>query len=147
MEDTYTFKTIPYKSFYYRKAIELRDRILRKPLHLTFSESDLEKEKDEIGIGLFYKKELIAILQLKPVEDNTIKLRQMAVDTNHQQKGIGKKLVLFAEKHAQEKGFHRITLHARKTALIFYKKLGYQLIGSKFMEVNIPHYKMYKDQF
>jgi predicted GNAT family N-acyltransferase len=35
-------------------------------------------------------------------------------------------------------------MHARKTAMGFYEKLGYEKIGDEFTEVTIPHYKMEK---
>jgi predicted GNAT family N-acyltransferase len=36
-------------------------------------------------------------------------------------------------------------MHARKTALGFYEKLGYRVAGDEFIEVTIPHYVMEKD--
>jgi predicted GNAT family N-acyltransferase len=35
-------------------------------------------------------------------------------------------------------------MHARKTAVGFYEKLGYKRIGNEFLEVTIPHYAMEK---
>jgi hypothetical protein len=35
-------------------------------------------------------------------------------------------------------------MHARKTALGFYEKLGYSRQGEEFTEVTIPHYIMEK---
>jgi len=37
-----------------------------------------------------------------------------------------------------------MVLNARKTAVGFYEKLGYEKIGEEFPEINIPHYKMRK---
>ena len=69
----------------------------------------------------------------------------MAVADDYQGKGIGKMLIDFAEQTASDNGFNKITLHARKTAVPFYEKLGYWIIGDEFIEVDIPHYEMEKN--
>ena len=68
----------------------------------------------------------------------------MAIAENRQQEGIGKALLLFAEKTALEAGFNTIVLHARENAVVFYKKSGYDVIHGPFTEVTIPHYEMTK---
>ncbi|MEJ7682070.1 MAG: GNAT family N-acetyltransferase [Segetibacter sp.] len=35
-------------------------------------------------------------------------------------------------------------MHARKSAVGFYEKLGYKIVGDEFLELNIPHYIMEK---
>jgi predicted GNAT family N-acyltransferase len=37
-----------------------------------------------------------------------------------------------------------MVLHARETAVPFYLKLGYEVVGGQFEEVGIPHFKMEK---
>ena len=37
-----------------------------------------------------------------------------------------------------------MTLHARDTAIPFYKKLGYECVGEPFVEVTILHQAMQK---
>jgi ribosomal protein S18 acetylase RimI-like enzyme len=75
---------------------------------------------------------------------NSVRLRQMAVLNNLQGKGIGRALMQFAENIARDRGFQKITMHARKTAVGFYEKLGYRISGQEFEEVTIPHYVMEK---
>jgi predicted GNAT family N-acyltransferase len=36
-------------------------------------------------------------------------------------------------------------MHARKTAVGFYEKFGYQVSGNVFEEVTLPHFVMEKD--
>jgi predicted GNAT family N-acyltransferase len=36
-------------------------------------------------------------------------------------------------------------MHARKTVMGFYEKLGYKVVGDEFTEVTIGHYTMEKD--
>jgi len=54
------FKIIEYGSPEYKKAVALRERILRKPLGLSFSESELSTEKEHIQIIGLNGLELIA---------------------------------------------------------------------------------------
>jgi GNAT superfamily N-acetyltransferase len=82
---------------------------------------------------------------LFPKDKTTIQLRQMAVISGLQGKGIGKVLMQFAENISRDLGYHKLIMHARKTALGFYEKLGYSKIGSEFLEVTIPHFAMEKD--
>jgi len=50
----------------------------------------------------------------------------------------------FAENIARDRGFKVIVMHARKTAVGFYEKLGYKITSSEFEEISIPHYLMEK---
>jgi ribosomal protein S18 acetylase RimI-like enzyme len=69
----------------------------------------------------------------------------MAVTSGLQGKGIGRVLMQFAENIARDRGYKKMVMHARKTAMGFYEKLGYRKTGNEFMEVTIPHYIMEKD--
>jgi predicted GNAT family N-acyltransferase len=78
------------------------------------------------------------------VDNKCLRLRQMAVQNNLQGKGIGASMMSFAELVARDKGYKKLVMHARKTAVGFYEKLGYKVSGDEFTEVTIPHYIMEK---
>ncbi len=124
--------------------VHLRHEILRKPLGLTFDDAELEKEKEDILIGAFEDDRLLGCCLLSPMDASTIRLRQMAVPNSMQGKGIGRALMIFAENIARDQGYRKLCMHARKTALGFYEKLGYTVSGEEFTEVTIPHYIMEK---
>ena len=128
----------------YLLSLILRYRILRIPLGLTFSSADLAKDKDDVHIGVFDDNVILASLILTDHGDNTMKMRQVAVDDRHQGQGIGKKLVQYADNYAREKGYKLIHCHARDTAKAFYLSLGYTVVGDEFTEVGIRHYYMEK---
>lgn len=128
-----------------KKSILLRSRILREPLGLEFSPLELENENNQIHIGLFNEQTLCGILLLNPVDNKVIKMRQVAIDSLYQGKGLGKILVDFAEAYAKENGFQTIRLHARSSAVPFYLKANYVKEETEFIEVGIPHFKMYKN--
>ena len=138
------FMQIQWQSPWYEKAIELRDQILRKPLGLSFTESDLAEEANQWHFGLAQGEQLIAIVVVVPLSPIRAKLRQMAVIPSQQRQGYGAALVARVEQVLREKGFQEIELNARKVAMAFYAKLGYQRQGDPFIEVSIPHYRMLK---
>ncbi len=140
-----TLIEIKYGSNEYEKMLELRREILRRPLGLNFQEDELLSEREDILLAAFNGGELIACCILSDQGLNKIKLRQMAVRKNLQKKGIGRALLLFAEKTARQKRFQTITLHARIKAKGFYEKNGYNILGEVFEEVGIPHICMQKD--
>lgn len=135
---------VPHGSAQYEASVALRDRVLRQPLGLQFSQEELAKEHDQIHVIASVDGELIGVLVLVPLPPKTYKMRQVAVSPEWQGKGIGTRLVSFAEEFAIRKGICRIELHARKEAVQFYTDLAYSTIGDEFVEVGIPHFKMEK---
>jgi GNAT superfamily N-acetyltransferase len=138
-------KLIDHNSKEYRQMVDLRYQLLRKPLGLIFTEEELEREKNDILIGCFEDEKLEACCILTQTAPKTVRLRQMAVSPVLQGKGIGRVLMVFAENIARDRGYRRLTMHARKTAIGFYEKLGYKTQGEEFQEVTIPHFEMDKE--
>jgi N-acetylglutamate synthase-like GNAT family acetyltransferase len=137
-------KIIEHNSPEYDKMVALRYDILRKPLGLEFSKEELEKECNDILIGAFDDDRILACCMLTATAKDTCRLRQMAVHNSLQGKGIGATMMNFAENVARDRGFKTLIMHARKTAVGFYQKLGYHIHGEEFEEVTIPHYEMRK---
>ncbi len=129
----------------YHDMVKLRYNILRKPLGLDFSPEELEKEKDDILICYYDDGKLEGCCLLTQTQPHEVRLRQMAVISGLQRHGLGRALMQFAENIARDRGYKRICMHARKTAVGFYEKLGYEKVGEEFTEVSLPHYKMEKD--
>lgn len=138
-------KIIDHGTKQYKQMIDLRYQILRKPLGLSFTQQEMEEEKNNIHIGCFDDERLEGCCMLVPVDNSTIQLRQMAVLSGLQGKGIGKVLMQFAENISRDQGYKKIIMHARKTALGFYEKSGYTKTGNEFLEVTIPHFVMEKN--
>lgn len=135
---------IEYGTPEYHKMVRLRDEILRKPLGLAFSREELEEEKNHILVGAFDEDKILACCMLTRQDEETVRLRQMAVRKNQQGKGIGHSMMMFAETLARDKGFKKLMMHARDTAIGFYEKQGYKTSGEQFIEVSIPHHVMEK---
>ena len=137
-------KQIDHSTKEYRQMVDLRNEILRKPLGLTLKKEELDKEKDDILIGAFEEDKMLGCCLLTRVDDNNVRLRQMAVQNNLQGKGIGASMLNFAENVARDAGYKNMVMHARKTAIHFYEKLGYKICSEEFEEITIPHYLMEK---
>lgn len=137
-------KQIDHGTKEYKQMVELRREVLRKPLGLTFEPDELEREKEDILIAAFEEEKLLGCCLLTKVDNKCVRLRQMAVENNLQGKGIGATMMNYAENVARDAGYHKMIMHARKTAMDFYKKLGYKVTGTEFVEVTIPHFEMEK---
>lgn len=142
-----TFLEIPFGTPAFDESVRLRYDILREPLGLDFNAKDIVEEHRQIHLGGYdAEMKLVACLVLNPIEaENATKMRQVAVMENLQRKGLGSLLVEESEKLAKEKGFSKMIMNARETAIPFYQRLGYEKFGRKFIEVKVPHYKMRKD--
>jgi predicted GNAT family N-acyltransferase len=142
--DNITVRQIEHKSKEYEAGLVLRDEILRKPIGLCLAGEDLSGEENDIHIGAFDGDQLVGILILTKIDDNETQMRQVAVAQEYQGSGIGKLLVNFCEQSARDHEFKCIRLHARITAVEFYKYMNYTIVGDMFTEIGIPHYEMEK---
>ena len=129
----------------YQAAVALRHAVLRAPLGLEWSQAELDDEPHCFHFCGFAEARLIATLLLKPIDRHAVKMRQVAVHPAWQGKGAGAAMVGFAEVFARERGFHRVTAHARPTATDFYTRLGYSVVGQPFIENTIPHILVVKE--
>lgn len=57
-------------------------------------------------------------------------------------KGAGLFLMRNIIDYCKKQGFQRIVLGAQEHAINFYKKSGFEVISEKYMDANIPHFKM-----
>ncbi|MGN6163816.1 MAG: GNAT family N-acetyltransferase [Flavisolibacter sp.] len=138
-------KIIDHGTKEYEQMVKLRDAILRKPLGLSFQPGELESEKDNLMMAAYEDDQMLGCCMLVEEAPETVRLRQMAVINDLQGKGVGKALMQFAENLARDRGYKKITMHARKNALGFYEKMGYRKVGEEFQEITIPHYVMEKE--
>jgi predicted GNAT family N-acyltransferase len=137
-------KILDYDSPEYHQMVKMRDDLLRKPLGITFSKDELEKEKENMLIGAFEEEKMLGCCMLVEENPETVRLRQMAVLNDLQGKGIGRALMSFAENLARDRGYKKMSMHARKNTVKFFEKMGYKPVGEEFIEITIPHYVMEK---
>ena len=138
-------KIIDHGTPEYQQMVKLRDDILRRPLGLGFSPQELEREKENMLIAAFEDEQMLGCCMLVEETPSIVRLRQMAVLNDLQGKGIGRALMNFAENLARDRGFHTISMHARKGTTVFFEKMGYKVASDEFTEITIPHYVMEKE--
>lgn len=128
----------------YQQALDLRQKILRLPVGLNLYDEDLSLEKDQLHFGLLSDDRIIACVTAVPLDKNRAKIRQMAVSTDYQRKGLGHKLFESCIQELKDRGVSEVILDARSTAVDFYKKAGFSICSDEFTQVRVPHYKMSK---
>ena len=135
---------VTYGSSRYDETLELRREVLRLPLGLDFTPEQIQEERADFHLAIVSPAAVVACLVLTPLSELEIKMRQVAVLPPMQRGGIGTALIKFSEDFAREKGFRRMVLNARDTAVPFYLAQGYDIEGEPFVEVSIPHRHMSK---
>lgn len=124
----------------YDEAVQLRSLVLRAPLGLSYDIETLSREYADVHLVAYSERnEIVGVLLLSPVDTAVIKMRQLAIQPACQRQGIGRSLVAYSEQYAKAQGYQRIYLHARETAVSFYNAIGYQAVGTPFIEVGIAH--------
>ena len=137
---------IDFGSSRYNELVELRYKILLEPLGLKFLDSFRPEEAKYLHIGCVESLDgkLIGGLILAPLDDEKIRLMQVAVDSIYQGEGVGRELVKYAEKRAKSAGYSTIIMHAMLSVVGFYEKMGYHTEGDVFEEQSITFMKMVK---
>ncbi len=137
---------IDFGSTRYDELVQLRYKILLEPLGLKFLDSHRQQEMNYLHVGCIecLDDKLIGGLMLAPLDNDNIRLMQVAVDTKYQHEGIGRELVHYAEQRAKEAGYKKIVMHAMLTVVNFYEKNGYHQEGDIFEEKGITFAKMVK---
>src|SRR5690242_18794208 len=112
-------RAIEYGTADHHEMIRLREDLLRRPLGLTFSAAILQQERSDLLLAAFEDdtpaEKMVGCCILSGAGQGIMQLRQMAVCQELQRKGIGTRLMSFAEEEALKKGVHTLMLHARKT--------------------------------
>jgi GNAT superfamily N-acetyltransferase len=135
---------IAYDSPERAALVELRREVLRRPLGLDFTAEQLAAEADQLHLGAWDGARLVGGLLLAPRGAGVAQMRQVAVAQDAQGRGVGRLLVEESEREARRRGFARMVLHARQTAVPFYERLGYAVEGKPYTEIGLPHRTMAK---
>ena len=101
--------------------------------------------------GCFLDNQLIGVVSLFEAENlnlgegKSFQIRGMAVLDSHQKQGVGETLVHKAEDFCRNENATLIWFNARTSAVGFYKKMGFEIVGSEFEIKEVgPHFLMNK---
>lgn len=125
---------------------DLRYRVLREPLGQPRGTEKNEGDETGIHFAYFEDGKILAIARLDLQEDKQAQVRFVAVESNLQGKGIGKKIMEAVEEHSKKNGIRKIILHARDYAMPFYLGLNYTLIEPSYKLFDVlQHFLMEKE--
>ena len=106
----------------------------RVPPELEWDEFD----ESSTHILAYYNKKAVGTARL--LEDGHI--GRMAVLKPYRNRNIGKNMLKYLIRLAQEKSIKNIELSAQEHAVEFYKKYGFSIFGDVYMDAGIPHFDM-----
>ncbi len=144
-EDRIRIVEAPYGSDLYRQSLLLREAVLRIPIGLTLTEEELKDDVHRRHFCALSHGGVVGSVSLRPLDQVTVQLRQMAVAEDRRREKIGAELLKHAERLARREGFTTIVLNARLGAEGFYARFGYVASGEPFDEKTIPHIRMSKE--
>jgi predicted GNAT family N-acyltransferase len=123
----------------------LRFKVLREPLSQPMGSEKNDGDKTGIHFALFENENILAIARLDLMENKIAQVRFVAVDSNLQGRGFGKKIMLATESKSRELGMEKIILHARDYAVDFYLNMGYKMIEPSYKLFDVlQHFLMEK---
>ncbi len=140
------FIDVEFGSSRYQELLDLRYKVLLQPLGLKFLDAYREEEANFLHIGCVdnVSDKLIGGLIMVPINDDEIRIMQVAIDVVRQGEGIGKKLIEHAESVAKEIGYEKMVMHAMLSVVGFYEKLGFKQEGDIFEEKGVRLVRMVK---
>lgn len=124
---------------------QLRYLVLRAPW-----QQPLGSERDDLEATSYHRMivdpagKVLAVGRLHLVDAATAQVRYMAVAEAARGSGLGAVILHSLEQQAVLLGAKRVILNARDTAMVFYKKSGYQLGAELPALFGIPHWQMSK---
>ncbi len=125
----------------YRKSLEIRDEVFRKPQGLSIYDDDLSDDKISKMYAGFIDNEMVAMAFLKPVENEGV-VRAVIVLEKYRGQGFGVDMMNHIHKLASDMKLDKLTLKGRTSAEGFYKSLGYTTTSEVFDHKGVPHVMM-----
>jgi predicted GNAT family N-acyltransferase len=146
LNKTHIIITEPQTTEQFEAYYLTRFETLRKPWNQPPGSEKDNQENNSIHImAVKENDEVTGVCRLQFNSASEAQLRYMGVKENAQGLGIGRQLIEYAELKAREKGANKMILHARESALDFYKKCGYSILEKSYLMWNeIQHYLMQK---
>jgi ribosomal protein S18 acetylase RimI-like enzyme len=130
---------------------ELRQQVLRPDAPLSKCAFLGDDAQSTIHFGVFKATEMVGVASLYEESSPDVehqqgwRIRGMATDASVRGFGYGKKLLEACLAHAREHGGDVVWCNARTSAVGFYEKNGFSIVGEEFDIPGIgPHFLMVK---
>ncbi len=145
--DAITVKEIPTTATY-----AIRQQVLRPTKPITACQFEADDEQNTFHLGLYYYGSLAGIATYIKKDNvlfntsNQYQLRGMAMDVRFQGKKLGNVILKKGMQLLKEKKCELLWCNARKKAIDFYTRFGFQSIGDEFETPEIgTHICMFKN--
>jgi len=131
-------------------TLPLRSKVLRRGQTLAECTFPTDTVEGVFHLGGFVDEQLVVVATFFPDDhpdfgEGGFKLRGMATDPDFSGRGYGAELIKFAVKQLRSANGSYIWCNARSSALVFYQKLGFDLISGEFEIPGVgPHFNMIK---
>jgi GNAT superfamily N-acetyltransferase len=136
----------PQTASEWEQYYDLRYRILREPLGKERGSERNEGDETGTHFALFERGIILGVARLDKVDSEICQVRFVAIETEIQGEGYGKKLMNEIEQEGERMGYKKMILHARDYALPFYEKLNYTLIRASYKLFDVlQHFEMHKN--
>jgi predicted GNAT family N-acyltransferase len=122
-------------------AAELRIRVFCDEQGVSRQEEIDGRDQDAVHLVAIERGAVVGTCRLL-FEGTTCKLGRLVVEREARGRGIGGRLLAFAEKDARAAGAQWIVLNAQTRARELYRAAGYTEHGGRFMEAGIEHVRM-----
>lgn len=133
------------------ETIIVRHPVLRPGRPIESCHFDGDDLLSTSHFGLFLENQLAGVISAFKAqnklfsEENQYQIRGMAVLSEFQKKGFGEALLEYCENEIRLKSGNLIWFNARETAIGFYEKSGYEILGDPFEIPDVgPHYILFK---
>ncbi len=134
-----------------KETYPIRHAILRAGKPLASCKFDGDDLGTTLHIGAYQNTNLVGVATLLNAKNTELEdvvsyqLRGMAIREDQQGKGLGKKIINYAETILQEKHVLLLWMNARESAIPFYENCGYTKSGRIFDIQKVgPHVVMFK---
>ena len=135
------------------EAMPVRLHVLRRGTPVREASYDGDADPSTVHIGAEMDGRIVATSTWlrKPWKDDpgavAIQLRGMAVLDDSQKTGIGGKLITAGVEHAHRQAASYIWAKARDSALGFYRRCNFRIVGEQFIEEasGLPHHLVILD--
>jgi GNAT superfamily N-acetyltransferase len=124
-------------------TLELRGRVLREGRpHEGFPEDD---QPGTFHLVARLDDRLVGVASFIRRGDDTWQLRGMAVEPDVRGRGVGRAIVTAGIERLQASGARQLWANGRDTALAFYERVGFQVVGEGTVLHGLPHHRIELD--
>ena len=122
---------------------DLRSRVLREGApHVGF---DDDEEPTTLHLGALVDGRVVGVATFALRERGVYQLRGMAVEPALQGTGVGRAVLVEAERRLRALGARQLWANGRDTALGFYERAGWRVEGEGYEVIGLPHHRVVRD--